>query len=549
MNEDQLAKLSALEASYDPVTCLIRELGPSLEYVSLLLERATGDDTDRAAAITKALMAQQVDDPSSRYYGQFPWARGAQAGDLNTALFFMPSLIKTLELAEKRFPSDLFAAFDAAVKRAVVAAERRWDEERFDLIRDHKAYTNVFLLYIQSLLLAANHFEDERLQRKATAQWQRWFNHISYYGIDELSPDYSGIDYQALLTIHAESRNELVRRESADVLAYLSALYHAITHPLLKVPVCGSLRNYRAFLKHADCVPGFVGQDKDNRHAPAAVRRDYEQRSYPYAVQGRVAILPFRFQSWQAERAAMGTMTGGNYFWQQIHCMVAVGNNETERAVMFLPGIYTPTSGFAAQHELSALCVFCRAPNHLHRTQYAIPDQDVHAYLQQFSLGITGNWQTDVTGQTHLMLSAYGYDVHIHPFEIRDGDVHPIALNPIRHNDVGQPNFHRGAAEFDGFLFPAESVLFGCFIAVREAGTVPPAPAIQSSVRAGKLTVSAGEPKLTVELFQHRSGEWTECYTTDWRTLPLLDAPAFQLHPGDLTHKAANASTSRTCQD
>jgi hypothetical protein len=253
--------------------------------------------------------------------------------------------------------------------------------------------------------------------------------------------------------------------------------------------------------------------------------------------------MPFRFQSWQEERVAMGTMTGGNYFWQQIHCMVAVGNSDTERAVMFMPGAFTPTSGFAAQHGLTALCVFSREPNHLHRTQYPMPDHAVHEFQQQFGIGITGNWKTSLTVPANLVLSAYGYDVQIHPFEIRDGNVQPVTLGRIQQHDMGQKNFHRRPAEFDAFVFPGESVRFGCFIAVSKAGETPPTPAILSSVSAGTLTVSAGDPRLTVRLFRQHSGELTECYPDDWRTLPLLETPGYKLHPGELTRRAANART------
>ncbi len=50
---------------------------------------------------------------------------------------------------------------------------------------------------------------------------------------------------------------------------------------------------------------------------------------------GARGLLPFRFQTWQTRDAAMGSMTGGNYFPQQIHLMVAVGAAPEERATAF----------------------------------------------------------------------------------------------------------------------------------------------------------------------------------------------------------------------
>lgn len=540
MTESQLEELRKYQAAYEKNIPSARDPRNAAKCAALLLERGEDADVQRAQEIVETLMGLQVDAPSSGVHGQFPMKADGEVGDLNAVLFLMPALIRILELGHDLLPDKLMSEFELCMQRAIVAVERRWDEERFDLYRDFKAYTNVFLLYIQALILVGRHYGSERHERMATAQWQRWFNHISYYGIDELSPNYSNVDYEALQTIHEQGHDNQIRRESAWVLEYLSATYLAITHPVMRLPVCGSFRNYRVFLTQGNCEPNCVKEAGRCRHVSAAVRQDYESRQYPYAARGRATSAPFRFQSWHEEHAAMGTMTGGNYFWQQIHCMVAVGNSATERAVLFLPGAFTPTSGFTAQREMTSLCVFSREPNTLHRTQYAIPDDEIHAYQQAFEIGISKNWQVTVQDTARLVFSAFGYDVHVRPFAIHGEVIRPVALRREKRHNMGQKGFHKRPAEFDAFRFPDEAVRFGCLVEVCEATEAPSDSTISCRNRNGFLTVMLDKPQLEVKLFQQPSGELTECYREDWRILPLLESPAYELYPGELTRRVAN---------
>jgi catechol 2,3-dioxygenase len=348
----------------------------SFAYAILLFERGEPEDSARAVEIVDALLGLQVAEESASIYGQFPMRVGGRPGDLNAALFAMPRLIDLLDRGRGTMPPSLAERCAAAIRRAVVAAERRWDDEVFDPHRDHQAYTNIFLLYIQALTLGGSHDGDSRLLRKATGQWRRWFNHVAYHGIDEFaSPTYNDIDYGALRGIREHTDDAGVRFEADLALDHLCALGHAITHPTLRLPVCGSSRDYRRFLRPGPCEPRIVRDAAAGTYrAPAAVTREYRARAFPHTVRGRATTVPFRFQSWQVERAALGSMTGGNYFWQQIHCLAAVGRSATEREAVFLPGAYTPTGGYVSQAAGTALCVFNRLPQTLHRTQRRVPD-------------------------------------------------------------------------------------------------------------------------------------------------------------------------------
>ncbi len=534
--------ISKYEAIYNADTHLAGATLPTADYAIQLFRRGERADVDRALKIVKALMSLQVDDPSSRNHGQFPWQPGSKAEDLNTVLFMMPSLIEMLERGQGSMSTEVSSDLDACVKRAIVATERRWSEERFDLHRDFKGYTNIFLLYIQALLMAGEHYDDERLLRQAAAQWQRWFNHISYYGIDEFaSPAYSNIDYEALKVIHETTRDNQMRRESKHALGHLSALLHGITHPVLRLPVCGSSRDYRGFLTPGNREPGCVNNGADSPYTPKSVRDEYRKRIFPYSLRGRATTIPFRFKSWQDSHAAVGTMTGGNYFWQQIHCMVAVGESESERAIVFAPGAYTPTSGFVCQHDNAALCVFARQPNTYHRTQEPMPDAKVHAYQGEYSIGITPNWTVLEQDASGIILSAYGHQVHIQPFTIRGGAVHPVMLVRKRYTNLGQGRFHDTAADLDAWVFTDDTVWFGCLIQTCKGGVTKSKSPIRCAERDQILTVDAPDG-LRVKVFQHASGELTELYEDDWRTQPLLETPVHILNPGDLTHLAAEAS-------
>ena len=100
--------------------------------------------------------------------GCFPQRPAGEWGDLNYALFPLPSLIELARCHGEEFPRELADRFDRAIRLGTLGAERRWDEEIFDLHRDNKQYTNVFLSYVQCLLLAGQYLGKDRLRRVAS---------------------------------------------------------------------------------------------------------------------------------------------------------------------------------------------------------------------------------------------------------------------------------------------------------------------------------------------------------------------------------------------
>jgi hypothetical protein len=522
----------------------LRNAGGSIPqlFKQALRELDTGhaEGVNLASALLDDMLTLQVQDESARDYGQMPMRAGNSAGDLNNCVFVLPDMIDILARHASRLPAALAQRLDRAARLALVAAQRRWDEEIFDPHRDHKDYTNIFLLYIQALLRGGLHYADARLLRMAAAQWRRWFNHISYSGIDEfVSPTYSDIDVEALRGIHAHAPDEPMRTEARLVLDHLVTLLFAVTHPRLQLPVCGASRDYRRFLPAGPHEPACVARPPASGGyvPPAAAINGYRRRHFPYQVSGRATGVPFRFQSWQTERAAMGSMSGGNYFWQQIHCMVAVGDDAVHREMVFLPGSYTIAGGYVCQQQGRALCVFARCPNTFLRTQRPVPDSQLVQAFGDLGAGATGGWKTGQQDRGRLTLTAYGQTVTIDSFVLEGDQAHPVALTPVQRANLSQGRFHHTPVDMAEWIFPGQGQWLGCVVQLTAgAAQAEPLPVTcRSSDHVRHIQAGAD---LRLQLALSPTGEVTELYDRDWRTLPLLECPEQTLWPGDLTARA-----------
>ncbi len=521
----------------------------SFDEIRRLLQ--TGNTAARADAyrLLGSLLDGQIQDETSIFVGQFPWAPNRAVNDLNVALFRLPMLIELL--AQPDLPPALAERLDRAVRLALLGAQRRWDEEIFDLHRDHKAYTNIFLLYVQALLLGGRHYGDERLTRCALAQWQRWYSHIAYYGIDEFIGSYfDSVDFDVLRTIRTVAPDDRMRDQATRALDHLATIQHAVTHPRLKLPVCGRSRDKRVCLTPGDQEGRGIlaGADvaSDNRFSagipapayrpPPAIVDAYRNRRFPYAASGRATNVPFRYQSWQSEHAALGSMTGGNYFWQQIHCMAAVGESSSQREVLVMPGAYTIANGYVRQSANRALCLFSRRPNTYLRTQKFATDKELPDAFGSYGVGLSEGWTREDAG-SRLFLSAYEHRIIIDSFTIKGQTVKPVALTPVRRDSLSQGRFHATTADLLEYCFPDDAEWFGCCLQLTGA-EVPPPPTVRVTCRRrdGVLTVREAGGLLIRLALQPAGGE-TELYETDWRTLPLFESPETTVWPGDLARE------------
>jgi hypothetical protein len=506
-----------------------------LDRAVSLLDGGSDDGRDQAAGIICDLLALQVLDEADRVGGQFPMRPGRGTGDLNACLFLLPAMLDILERHGDRLPAGMLPRLEGAIQRAVVATQRRWDEEVFDIHRDHKGYTNIFLLYTQALLLAGLHYSDARLLRVADGQWQRWFNHVAHYGMDEFVSTYYNVDYEALRRIHARATDERMRRQARLILDYLVTQSCAVTHPLLEMAACGSSRDYRRFLTtpHYELACVTDAGDEDYR-PPEAVKSVYQARKFPYAAAARATGAPFLFQSWQLERAALGSMTGGNYFWQQIHCIAMAGESAERREVVFLPGSYSIAGGYVQQRQGRALCVFARVPNSYLRTQKLRPDEEIADTFGDLGVGMTEGWSITCGDAGRLALTAYGHAVTIDPFILTEGHLEPAALSPARRANLSQNGrFHDTPVDMQEWLFPAEPRWLGCLVQLTEEGRPAPRPELSCRQTGDQIEITEADG-LCVRLFLNPTGGVTELYERDWRTLPLLACPEQTLWPGEL---------------
>ncbi len=536
--------IELMEKTFNPALRLrekkpgVPEIFGSLEYALLLLQRGGADDCRRANEIVAALLDWQLKEPDWER-GRFPsWWPEEGWRDANSNLFMAPGLLEIESRHLDKLSPAVAGRFPEAVRLAMAMADRRWEEEIFDLHRDGAAYSNIMALYIQFLFLAGARYRDERRLRAARAQWRRWLNRISYYGLEEfVSTTYHEVILEVLLRLRRTVAEPRICREMDLVLDHLMMLQYAIAHPVLRLPVCGSARDYRHNLRAGEGGFPFpaAAAGKDDYRTPAPLLAEYARRSFPHEVRGRATPVPFRFCAWQTGQAALGTMTGGLYFTQQINLLAAVGRSPRERAVACLPcGIaWNTCNGYASQRAHRALCLFTRCANTYFRTQTITPDRDLpDAYSRQHGLGLTGEWRELENRAGRLAVTAFDHTLVLQPFALREGRAEPLRLEPRKIATWYAPE------EYRNYLFPDDERMFGCTAMLVPNGQAPEEMPIQAMQSDREIMVSASD--LSLRLFRQMSGELTELYADDWRTAPLLTCPAGTLWPGELTRRAAN---------
>lgn len=499
----------------------------SLNYAWLLYRSAREDLKFRADSVLNSVITLQDSDPESFMYGQWGWREdelGRRSGDQNNALFQAHIMFCGLWNEQDKMSSATRENFLLSCRRMTEAVVRRWDYEVFDIYRDFTAYSNAFVMYVQTFILAGERFDSERLRKQARAQWTRWYNHISFFGIDEFaSPGYNRVIFYALDDIRNFSPDERIRNEAKEVMDHIYLLQSAITHPLLKLPVSGISRDYRNFYEPGDMRSEiFTRQLPASYFPPAEAVEINRNRKYPFEVIGKASAMPFIFRSYQLKDAAMGSMTGGSVFQQQIHCITAVGKNENERAVAFLQGSFTPVNGYTDQKGTSTLCVYNRLPAYWHLTQkHGVVDMAVYKEtFGEFGLGITSEWKEKMKTPDHIVLAAYGYELHIFPFHIIEEKIVPCDLE-LKHRTTTSLVYHPRARIFGEYVFPEEPEWFGAFLLLTEIGEKVKKPVISYRNVSGIRTFSTDRGH-TVKLFVAEKGDTRQLYNVDPALIPLL---------------------------
>ncbi len=479
------------------------------------------DNAARADVILNKFISLQDSIPQSITFGQWAWSAGAQIGDLNVALFRSHDMFVNLWTCQDKMSAATRQRYLTACQRLLEAAKRRWHTEIFDIGRDFVAYSNIFCLYVQTLILAGDRFNDPLLLKTGQSQWTRWYNHISFFGIDEFnSIGYNNLIFRTLFDIHDFCHDERIKKETREIMDFVYTLQSAITHPLLKIPVVGISRDYRIFLKEAEARSAILTTPQKGYEPPAKAVAINEKRKYPFTVIGKAAIAPFVFQSYQLADAAMGSMTGGACFQQQIHCMTVVGKSASERAVAFIQGSNTPVNGYTDQKEMTTLCVYNRLPALWHLTQWRGDLSNYRETFGEFGVGLSDKWKEKSVTPGHIVLEAYGYDLHLFPFRLQNEK--PVVCELVlKHRTTSSPRYHPRPIVFDEYVFPEEPDWFGVYAALVKSGDKVAEPGITCSLQNGVRTFKTKQGH-QIRLFIAEKGDTKQLYNVDPALIPLL---------------------------
>jgi len=500
--------------------------GARLQQIHCLLSAASADRAARenAADGLAAVLDTQDPDPASPTFGQMPLHLPGRCGDLNAALFLLPDLLR-FETQRQMLPPSLAARLIAAIEAMITAAERRWDEEVFDIHRDGLGYTNIALIHMRALALGANFRKDDRLMRRALAFWRRWLHHVAHFGFDEfLSPTYTHVALDALADLRALFRDVTVHREIARLQACIASMCRAVTHPLLDVPVCGMSRCYRRSFR--DGAPPTWKPDLERLALP-----EQQEHAYPRRASGRATAVPFRWSSFQQPRWGLGSFTGGHYFWQQIQLVAAAGSSAQDRDLCWLPAEPTTTLGFVAQRDGAALCLFSRTVATLHRTQWAARGASPRELAGSYGLAVAGRWRLCADRPGYRLDSPAGPTLRLQPFVLDGETVKPCVLDARR----PLPSLHAlpgNAASHIAYLFPEEPEQFGLLVSFASLPDGLPT----HRIAANRHTLQMAEFSLAWTVMP--DGRMVEHYDDDWRTAPLFESAELTVYPGDLLQSA-----------
>mgnify|MGYP000852398317 FL=1 len=516
LTQDEKKELASLQQAWLDGRCPVLPANAWLFYRS-------GNEADRCKAdsLLNRFIALQNTDSASTVFGQWPWSQGAEIGDLNVALFRSHDMLRILWDQQDNMSATTRTRYLLSCRRLLEAAKRRWDTEVFDIGRDLVAYSNIFCLWVQTLTLAGERFDDARLQWMARSQWTRWYNHISFYGIDEFaSPGYNHVIFKALFDIHDFCHDRRIEKESKEIMDYVYLLQSAITHPLLKLPVTGISRDYRVFLKQADARSAVLTATPADYTPPQQALEINHHRTYPFEVTGKAAVGPFLFKSYQLADAAMGSMTGGACFQQQIHCLTAVGKNEKERAVAFIQGSNTPVNGYTDQIGTSTLCVYNRLPALWHLTQWRGDMAEYRETFGEFGLGLSDQWKVKSRAADHLVLEAYGYELHVFPFAVQEEKLSDCPLT-LKHRTTSSPRYHPRPIVFDEWVFPDQPDWFGVHLVLARSGERIKDPGLRYVLQQGIRTFSTKQGH-RIRLFVAEKGDTRQLFNMNPALMPVL---------------------------
>jgi len=475
---------------------------PTLEAIDLLKE-GTPEGCARAEQILMCIIEDQDKDENSRNYGCWGWVKGGPTRDLNMPLFAIPNWMGPLWDLQDRMSEPMKAEFLRTCERLAVAAQRRFDEELFPSNRSDIEYSNAACMVVEAYsFMALRYPENVRYRRMFDTAWTKLYDNYRMNAFGEfMSAHYDDVDFNTLLNAYRNIDDKVTREQIKEVLDEVYVTETAGSHPLLKLPLVGSSRDYRECQTRGDCRSHFIIETPEDYDIPKQAVKFRDKRKYPFEFEGKAGSKTFTFKSYQLEDAGMGSMTGwGNYFWQQIHCIGAAGLNENARATFFIPGTYNPINGFTHQEGMTALCVYNQFPTLWHVTGRKTPVENVKATFDRFGIGISmGEFTEEFNKEGELKLSAYGYDFYFFGFEVNGGYLEPCYLEFTERTQTSR-RYHKRKAWFGEYMFPADFDWAGVLVKVVKSGEKVERPEIKFKEKDGVATVEARSEGLRVDV-------------------------------------------------
>jgi len=499
LTDAEKTRVESLDKSYNAEISLLNggTYLSTFEYVVLLFKRGDAASVQRAETILKTIISAQVTDPGNTHYGNWPWGIDRTIGDRNPPVFFARRMLGELwDLQDRMLPS-MVNTFKKSCELLVNAAERRWDVEVFAANRAGVAYTNVYSMYVETLTLAGIRFDDSRLKQLAQDKWKVFYDNFTKYGIDEfLSRDYDNITFNALWSMHGLVTGEQ-QDQVKEVMDYIFILKQAVTHPKLYTPVVGMSRDDRKFVTGSDARSDFQNPNLTpvGYVVPDDVKTLRSRTAYPFEVNGRAGAYTFTFNSYQEEKAAMGSMTGwGSYYSQQVHCMASIGTSTSARTTLFVPGSYIHVNGFTDQKKLTALMVYNRLPTLWHRDQWKGNQNDISSTLFDFGVGLSSQWKVLSSESGKVVLnSTRGFHVYLFPYILdSNNQIKGCSLNQVKRTSTSE-KYHAADSSFDELLFPSDALWFGVYIKIVPDNTSVTAPTISFNKNGENMVFSTDE--------------------------------------------------------
>jgi len=470
------------------------------------------EKSKHAGEILLSIYDDMEKDSEARNYGCWGWWKGAPNRDLNMPLFAAPYHFVDLWPLQDRMDPAVRYQFLKTCRIIATAAERRFDEERFSEGRSEIEYSNAFCMMVETLTLAGERFEDERLRKKAATQWHRLYQYYKVHAMGEfMSTHYDQVDFCSILNIMKFTKHEAIREQAKWVLDEMYLSESAGSHPVLKMTLTGASRDYRDYLQKGDQRCKILREVPEGYEVPEKAVQYEKNRKYPFTFEGKAGIHTYTFKSYQLENAGMGSMTGwGNYFWQQLYLIAASGKNENERAAMFWPGCNNPINGYTDQKEMSALIVFNHYPSLWHLAHEKTSPESVRKSQDSIGFGITEDMVERSNEDGHIVFSAYGYDYHVFPFSIENGTVTPARMTCVRRDNISSSKrYHQKKKDFGEYVFLGNQPDWvGAVVKVVAAGTKVKNPAVSFIEKGNIVSFDCKMENLNVQVGRTESGVW-----------------------------------------